>query len=84
MMGYRTVYGYGYGYNMMPWIGFFCLIALVLIIIIAMVVYKITLGRKDNTKNYISNNALEILKQRYAKGEIDEEEYRKIRDAIEK
>ncbi|MFL0266666.1 SHOCT domain-containing protein [Candidatus Clostridium radicumherbarum] len=84
MMGYRNVYGYGYGYNMMPWVGFFCLMALVLIIIIAIVVYKITLGRRDNAKNYINNNAIEILKQRYAKGEIDEEEYRKIRDAIEK
>lgn len=82
MMGYRN--GYSYGYNMMPWGGLFWLIALAFIIIIAVTVYKITLGKRINTNNYISNNALEILNQRYAKGEIDEEQYKKMRDAIEK
>lgn len=82
MMGYRG--GYGYGYNMMPWGGFFWLIVLVLIIAIAVTVFLITTDRRRNVSSSFNNNSIEILKQRYARGEINEEQYRKMRDAIEK
>jgi len=79
MMGYR----YGRGYDMMSWGGLFWLIPLVLIIIIAIAAYKITTSGKGNSNITINDNSIEILKQRYARGEIDEEQYRKMRDTIE-
>jgi putative membrane protein len=78
MMGYR------YGYYMAPWGGFLWLICLIVIIVIALAIYKITTSGKGNTKNTINSDAKEILKQRNARGEIDEEQYRKMRDAMEK
>ena len=45
--------------------------------------YKITTSGKRNSNITINDNSIEILKQRYARGEIDEEQYRKMRDTIE-
>ena len=51
-------------------------IPLILIVIIGLAVYMIFNNKQvDNKTN--SNSALDILNARYAKGEIDEEEYNK-------
>ena len=58
------------GSNMfMGWI-----IPLVLIVIIAIAIYMIASNKKENNK-ISSSSALDILNERFAKGEIDEEEY---------
>lgn len=60
--------GYGWGLLMMA-----CVIILIILGIIALVLYLQQLG-KPNDKA-VGNNALNILNERYAKGEITEEEY---------
>ena len=64
----------GYGYNGITggWIGM--LIPLILIVVIVYAVIK--LAGNNNTRNgRESDNALDILNERFAKGEINEEEY---------
>jgi len=73
----------GYGYNMMAWGGLFWLILLVLIIVLAISIYRITTSGKGNVNRTINDDSIEILKKRYAGGEIDEEQYKKMRDVIE-
>ena len=66
--------GYGYGYNMMGgWIGMM-IVPIIVITIIIFIVYKISnnnnfkeLGGKDKS--------LDILDERLARGEINEDEY---------
>ncbi|MBV7275859.1 SHOCT domain-containing protein [Clostridium sp. PL3] len=59
------------------------MIPLVLIIVIAIAAYKITTSGRRNTNTTINNNAIDLLKERYARGEIDEEQYKRMRDTIE-
>lgn len=77
MMGYR------YRYGMMPLGGLFWLLLLVILIIIAIAIYKITTSGRGNQNRTINDSSIEILKQRYARGEIDEDQYKKMRDTIE-
>ncbi|MEA5009042.1 SHOCT domain-containing protein [Clostridium tyrobutyricum] len=77
MMGYR------YSYDMMSWGGLFWLIPLIIIIVIAIAIYKITTSGRNNQNRTINDNSVEILKQRFARGEIDEEQYKKMKDTIE-
>lgn len=74
---------YRYGYDMMSWGGVFWLIPLILIIVIAVASYKITTSGRRNTNTTINNNAIDLLKERYARGEIDEVQYKRMRDNIE-
>lgn len=73
MMGYG-----GYGYGMMGygwgWLMMIGVIALTILGIVALVRYL----QHSSRPNYqpAGNNALNILNERYAKGEITEEEYR--------
>ncbi len=83
MMGY----GYGnmmngYGYTMMGGYGNgFGFINFIVTLIIVFAVYKLIMNGKF-IKIDKRNNALEILNQRYVKGEIDEQEYVKMRNAL--
>jgi putative membrane protein len=72
-----------YGYYMMPWGSLFWFISLILIIVIGIAVYKITTSGRNNQNRTINGSSVEILKQRFARGEIDEEQYKKMRDTIE-
>lgn len=57
------------------------IIPIILIVIIAIAVYMIAKNKreKDNPEN---NSALNILNERFAKGEIDEEEYTEMKKNI--
>ncbi|WP_147565075.1 SHOCT domain-containing protein [Clostridium tyrobutyricum] len=70
MMGYGYgMMGYGWGWLMM--IG---VVILSILGIIALFNYIRNSARNNNSSN---NNALSILNERYARGEITEEEYNK-------
>ncbi len=66
--------GFGMGFGWILWIA-----------IIALIVFLVWQNlRQDKTLGGSKNSPLEILKQRYAKGEVDKEEYEeKKRDLIE-
>ncbi len=66
--------GFGMGFGWILWIA-----------IIALIVFLVwQYLRQDKTLGGSKNSPLEILKQRYAKGEVDKEEYEeKKRDLIE-
>ncbi len=77
MMGY---YGYGmmgYGMIMMAVMGI-----IAVLVIVALVKYIQRSSRNHTSSNLISNNALSILNERYAKGEISDEEYQKKKTEI--
>jgi putative membrane protein len=65
--------GYGYGNNFMGgWFGM--IIPLIIIVIVIFAIYKLL--QNNNTKNIEpKNNSLDILNERFARGEINEEEY---------
>jgi len=66
--------GYGYGYNMMGgWFG----MMIIPIILIGVVIYVINnQGQKNNGKDIgFKDNSIDILNERFAHGEINEEEY---------
>lgn len=73
----------GYGNMFWGW-----LIPLVLLVLIAVAVYMILKNNKTGEQISKSGNtqstsrALEILDERYAKGEIDDEEYRKMKSNL--
>ena len=75
MMGYN----YGYGMN---WFGM--VIPFLLIALIIYVVFKFAQGSNINnsTKKSLGNDAIDILNQRFANGEISEEEYMKKKKMI--
>ncbi|MGO1470682.1 MAG: SHOCT domain-containing protein [Tissierella sp.] len=67
----------GMPYNIMgSWI-----VPIILIAIIGISIYMIVNNKKDNN-NTRSNSALEILNERYAKGEINDEEYKKKKENL--
>jgi putative membrane protein len=79
MMGYRG-YGYGYGFN---WPGAIVQIIVFLIFLglIALgIYYLVGIGRPTGPAP--SSRPLEILKERYAKGEITKEEYERVRQEL--
>jgi len=70
-------YGYGYGYG-----GIF--MGILFMIIIAVLVYFIIQALSTKGRPQMQNeNPLDILKRRYAKGEITREEYEKMKKDIE-
>ncbi|KUO76869.1 MAG: hypothetical protein APF77_21545 [Clostridia bacterium BRH_c25] len=68
----------GYGYGMMGyswgWVMMIGIVTITILGIVALVRYLQQTG-KPNYQN-VEKNALNILNERYAKGEISEEEYR--------
>jgi putative membrane protein len=75
-MGWDGMYGYGMGWG---WFGFILMIAFWVLVILGIVyLVKALAGRGASPKE---ETALDILKKRYARGEIDAEEFaRKKRD----
>ena len=73
----------GYGYNMMGgWLAMM-IIPIILIGVAIFIYYK--KGDNINVKNIKSrDNSLDILNERFARGEINEEEYNQKKNAIKK
>ena len=68
-----------YGYNMMGW-GFGSFMMIIFWVIVALLIYILVKGSLGAHKNCCGNNnapnkALDVLKERYAKGEINKEEF---------
>jgi len=72
--------GQGYG-GMMGFGGFFGLLFWLVLILVAVVLVKWLFSNSDNRPHELS--ALEILNQRFAAGEISEEEYLRMKKRIE-
>ncbi len=77
------------GYLYRPFWGSY-LIPIILIILIGIAVYMLLSNMKKDTKvekseeRQETSSALEILNERYAKGEIDEAEYQRIKKNLTK
>ena len=73
--------GYGNGYSMMGgWIGMM-IIPIILIVVFIFVVSR--KGQNDNVKERgTKDNSLDILSERFARGEINEDEYTNKRNIL--
>ena len=92
MMGYGGMMGYAFGNRFgngfgngfgstvdLWWVLGFGLLRVLLVVGIIILVIRMF---KRNNNSYSSSKAIEILKQRYAVGEINEEEYKKKMEAL--
>lgn len=71
------------GFGMMGGGGIFGLLILVLVVFLVMRLFNNSNGYNPNNNRYTRNNdALETLKERYARGEISEEEYERKRKIL--
>ncbi len=75
---------YGQGYmGPMGHMGYFPGMGLIFFIVFAIVIFLfVSYFKKDNTNTTKSNNALEILEERFAKGEITKEEFIDMRKTL--
>lgn len=83
MMGWQG-YGYGYGFN---WIGALIRVLLFIVflgLIVFGVYYLMSGGRPTTSGPATLGRSLEILKERYAKGEITKEEYGRMKQELTK
>ena len=72
----------GYGYGMMGYGGmFFGLLFWIIIIVLAYFLIK-SLIDKNKTSSFEGKSALDIAKERYAKGEITKEELEEIKKNV--
>lgn len=68
--------GYGYGYNIFSYIGGWP--GLLVIILLLSLIYVMVKKPKQLVAYGKDDKALEIVKERFARGEITEEEYKKM------
>jgi len=85
-------YGYAYGYPMMGYEGgsivqvIFSIFWAIVLIVFLIAALRFVRGKSFGRSHYWhgGNTALEILKERYAKGEIDKKEFEEIKHDLEK
>ncbi len=70
----------GWGYGLMAWIGMM-LVPAAIILVVIFIVLKLIMNN-NNKNETIPSNALRILDERFARGEIDEEEYKEKKALI--
>jgi len=79
--------GYGYGFGAHPWFGIGCMaLQALFFIVIIVILYKMFRSKKSNVQKetkYENDNALTILRERYAKGEIDTEEFNRRKNDLQ-
>lgn len=79
-MGYG---GYGYGMMGYGW-GWIMMLGTFVLIVLAVVALTRYLQRPNHTGNHlVHNNAVDILNEKYARGEITDEEYRRKKAEIQ-
>ncbi|MEJ2684041.1 MAG: SHOCT domain-containing protein [Candidatus Sulfobium sp.] len=74
---YRFYYGWGMGFGWILVIAFWVLIILGIVVFIKLIVRS---GKQGGGEE----SALDILRKRYARGEINREEFEKMKDDITK
>ena len=76
--------GYGMGWHWLGWIGmaFFWLIPILLVV--AVVKYLMGDRRSNATEDEKKPDALAVLEERYARGEVGREEYLQKRDDLKR
>ncbi|MEZ0536844.1 SHOCT domain-containing protein [Caldicellulosiruptoraceae bacterium PP1] len=74
--------GYGYGMMAFGWILMLIPLALIGLIIYAAIRLANSGIRKNEEKYGETNRALELLNQKFANGEISEEEYKRKKDLL--
>jgi putative membrane protein len=77
MDGFMNHYGYGMGYGGM----FFGLLFWILIIVLAYLLIR-WFVEQNKTRGSEEKSALDIAKERYAKGEITEKEFEEIKKRL--
>ncbi|KAF5029223.1 hypothetical protein DSECCO2_650810 [anaerobic digester metagenome] len=75
--------GYGYGMMGYGW-GWFMMIGVVVLTVLGIVALINYLQLSSKTNGHSNNNALNILNERYARGEITEEEYNQKKSQLKK
>ncbi|GAB3033813.1 hypothetical protein GCM10027052_09050 [Parafrigoribacterium mesophilum] len=80
--------GYGYGYSgmawMWPWMLIGALLSLAVVAALVVLIVWIARGGRFNAQFPAgAGNARQILDERYARGDIDEDDYRKRRDGLQ-
>ncbi|MCU6481807.1 SHOCT domain-containing protein [Arthrobacter sp. A2-55] len=78
--------GHGYNYGGMEWMWVPMLIwtALVVagLVVLTIVIVRLLRGEGGHAKGSSAASALEILNERFARGEIEEDEYRRRRETL--
>lgn len=75
MMNRFGEHGWGMGFGM----GLWWIVGIILIVIIVWVVIKMTSQTNHSNNQQGNKSALDILKERYARGEIDKKEFEERR-----
>ncbi len=75
-------FGHGGGYGMGGWMPFHFGGILQLIVIGLIIYFVVRMVRRPATEG-VPLSAVDILKKRYAAGEIDEETYRRMKDELQ-
>ena len=82
-MGYMDYYGYGMGHGF-GWVFMILFWVLIVLGVIAVVKLLIAPGQSGETRRPPHHSALEILNERYARGEINKEEFEQKRKDLER
>ena len=73
---FNSMMGFGYGYGWLSAIFMIIFWALVILAIVLFIGWLVRQAKGDTPNDNTSNKAIDILKERYAKGEIDKEEFK--------
>lgn len=83
MMWFNQPGGFGYGYGMMG--GFGWIFMVLIVVVVLALLFGVFRQFRDDRREHptLSRGARDILDERYARGEIDADEYKRRRTDIE-